>query len=104
MTGQGDKNYDLIKKSKPQKGVLDVSKNFTTINGCLVRKLRVEKTNKVVIGGKVITAAHTRFIITGQVLVKNQWLPAEWDANGRHSQEQYSLMEVKEQTKQGNLF
>jgi len=30
-------------------------------------------------------------IITGQVYTQNQWLPAHWDARGRHVQEQFSL-------------
>jgi hypothetical protein len=106
MTGQGDKNYDQIKREKDfwVKPAIDVTKNFRTANGKPVRNLRIETTNKTVINGKVITTAHYRQIITGQVYTQNQWLPADWDARGRHIQEQYSLVEQKETHTQGNLF
>lgn len=43
-------------------------------------------------------------IITGQVYTQNQWLPAHWDARGRHVQEQFSLVEQKDKHTQGSLF
>ena len=104
MTGQGDRKMDRIKNANQKQALLDVSRMFKTANGCTVRNLRVERTNKTVIGGKVITTAYWSNIITGQVQVKNQWLPAEWNAQGKHAQEQYNLVEVKPDVTQANLF
>jgi hypothetical protein len=106
MTGQGDKNYDQIKKEKAFRvnSIIDVTKSFRTANGKPVRNLRIETTNKTIINGKVITTAHYRQIITGQVYTQNKWLPADWDARGTHRQEQYNLLEQKETHTQGNLF
>jgi len=104
MTGQGDKNFERIKKAKQHNGVLDVSLTFKTRNGCPVRNLRAVLTNKKVIGGRVITVANSHYIITGQVKVGHGWTAADWDANGNHVQEQYSLEQVKTTTTQSNLF
>ena len=106
MTGQGDKNYDQIRKEKAFRvtSAIDVTKNFRTANDKPVRNLRVETTNKTVINGKVITTAHYRQIITGQVYTQNQWLAADWDARGQHVQEQFSLVQLKEMHTQGSLF
>lgn len=106
MTGQGDKNFDRIKKEKSARGnsTIDVKLNYRTANNLPVRNLRIKLTNKTVINGKVITTAHYHEIITGLVYTQNRWLPADWDARGRHVQEQYSLVEQKESHSQGNLF
>ena len=105
MTGQGDKNFERIKNAKQSKTTLDVSRNYKTANGCAVRNLKAIRTNKAVIRGKVVDVAVSYFIITGEVNVKNKWLAADWNAEGKHPQEQYHLVEVKEQKmQQANLF
>lgn len=106
MTGQGDKNYEQIKKGKAARSAaaLDVSKTFRTANGLAVRNLRVEKTNQVVINGKVITTAYQRFIVTGEVYTQEKWLPSIWDANGVHPQVQFNLVEHKQAATQGSFF
>lgn len=106
MTGQGSKQFEQIATSKAfAMTEPDVSKNYRTANGCAVRGLRAVRTNKAVVGGRVVTVAHSYFIITGQVKVKHGWQDADWNADGKHPQEQYSLVEVKEaQAQQVNLF
>lgn len=89
MTGQGDKNFERIKNAA---------------KGDQVRGLKVERSNTLVIDGKVITVAHYHFIITGQIHTQNQWLAAEWDANGKHPQEQYDLMAIDKYVEPFKLF
>jgi hypothetical protein len=104
MTGQGSKQFEQIKRSNSSAGTLDLSRRYKTAGGHTVRNLRVVQTNKAVIGGKLTTSAHYHNIIAGQVLTQNQWLPAEWNERGQHPQEQYTLVEQREDTTQGNLF
>jgi hypothetical protein len=112
MTGQGSKQFEQIKRGREQAkgsvnsstGTLDLNRRYKTAGGHTVRSLRIVRTNKSVIGGKVSTSTYYHNIIAGQVLTQNQWLPAEWNERGQHPQEQYTLVEQMEDTIQGILF
>jgi hypothetical protein len=104
MTGQGNKQYEQIRKSKASADTIDVSKKYRTASGHTVRNLQVVKTNKAVIGRSVVATAIYHNIITGEVCYENKWYAAEWKANGQHVKPEHSLVEIEDSTVQGSLF
>lgn len=111
MTGQGHTRMDQIKANRP--GVaIDLSLQYRTANGHLVRGLQFQHTNKLVHNGKeIITANNYRFIV-GQVKMHSQetgtqeWLDSVWFESGVHiSNKSLNLVVFKQQpVVQPNLF
>lgn len=88
MTGQGNKDFERISRSKNSVHAIDVTKQYLTAAGHRVRGLHETSTFNTTVRGAVAASTNPRVIIKGQVWMKTEltgtqeWMERAWDVNG----------------------